>query len=263
MHRPTTFEHCLGRMAPPDQIGGGGPGKVVALRAIGGGGGASRGELGRPGAGGTAVGRRALALPQAVPRAIGRPAPLIPALGLEGGATLWTAGLEGRAPLRAGAAVGWTALGSTPLAAPAPVGTALVPPGIGGGAVGAAGLIGASFGWLAVAAPGAIAFRTAPTSTAITVEAGPTGAGRTGARPAKGAVGRATTGTTARPPVGSAIKTAGGTATGTAVWRLAHGVPCEGGGGSVFSRWSSSSASRFGFRRKSHPNIVSNPVACP
>ena len=261
-------------MAAPDQVGGGGPGKVVAFRPIGGGGGASRGELGRPGTRRTAVGRRALALPQAVPRAISRPAPLIPALGLEGGAPLRTAGLEGRtplraaglegrAPLRAGAAVGWTALGSTPLAAPAPVRTALVPAGIGGGAVGAAGLIGAPFGWLAVAAPGAIAFRTAPTSAAITVEAGPTGAGRTGARPAKGAVGRATTGTTARPPVGSAIKTAGGTATGTAVWRLAHGVPCEGGGGSVFSRWSSSSASRFGFRRKSHPNIVSNPVACP
>ena len=68
-------------------------------------------------------------------------------------------------------------------------------------------------------------------------------------------------------PVAGTPVTGAPVATGTAVGKAAVGGAAHGlvgkGGVSVFSRWSSSSASRVGFVRKSHPSIVSNPVACP
>ena len=211
----------------------------------------------------------------------------------------WTVGAEavaGTARLEGGAfpRATWPPVKGPPVKGPPVKGPALGPAALGGtGAVGpplpgcvgrafttAARFVGAPFRGIAVAAAGGLAIRTAPPgapiapgspitpAAPIALEAGTAGswtggAGRAAAGAAEGAVGRSSGGAAARTPVGGAIKTAGGTATGTAIRRLAHGVPGEGGGGSVFSRWSSSSASRLGFRRKSHPSIVSNPVACP
>jgi len=90
-----------------------------------------------------------------------------------------------------------------------------------------------------------------------------TGARRPATGPAEGSVGGRSPGTATGTTVGGAVPTALGTAAGTAIWGLAHGVRGDGLGGSVFARWSRSSASRLGFRKKSHPTIVSNPVACP
>lgn len=266
MNRAATLEGRLGGVAPPDQIRGSGGGKALGLAAIPI---AARSQGGRTGSTGQDRwwGRAKGGSPEGN-------APLGPTVAETGAAALGgkavgtTASLKGgTAVIAAGAPVGATAaLGASVLRAPAPlpvpaaiggtVTTGLEPLSIAGG-IGTAFLSGAlrtAAGLGAEAAGIAVAARLGP---------GRSRPERAAGGPAEGAVGGCSAGTATGSPVARAAPTALGTAAGTAIRGLAHGVRGDGLGGSFFARWSSSSASRRGFRRKSHPSIVSNPVACP
>ena len=268
VNRPTALEGGLGGVATPDQIGRSGGGEALGLAPlpIGSGGGSRRAgsareQYGCRGPDGRCPeGNAPLGLPISKTRrrgAVGAEA-IGPAPSLKGGTDIRAAGPSvGRA----------APLGGTTNGAPA----ALPVPAAVGGTVAArlealavAGGIGPAFSARALeaASAGLGGIAASITVTAWLRPRGP-GPGRAAGRPAEGAVGGISPGTTTGATVGGTGGTALGTASGTAIRGRAHGVRGDGLGGSVFARWSRSSASRRGFRRKSHPSIVSNPVACP
>jgi hypothetical protein len=262
----------LGGVAAPDQIGRSGGGEALGLTPL------PIGTGGRNRRAGSAAEQRRCW------RTNGRSSEGNAPLGLPI-AEAWTGGAVGAKAIRpaprrerrtgviaAGSSVGRaTPLGRTTIRSPAAF---PIPAAVGGPvttgleSLAVAGGIGPALAAWTLGTTGAgLSTETASLPVTVTVATGlrprRTGAGRPAAGPAEGSVGGRSPGAATGTAVGGAVPTALGTAAGTAIWGLAHGVRGDGLGESVFARWSRSSASRRGFRKKSHPTMVSNPVACP